>query len=410
MKESLRIALYHNLPSGGAKRAVYEWTRRLAASHKVDVYTLSSADHAFCDIRPFVQKHRVFDFTPHRLFESPWGRLNQLQRWRDLEELTRIGRRIAHEINTGDYDVVFAHPCLYTFIPAFLRFVQLPTIYYLHEPFGRGFARQVQRPYLTKTRWRETLNRFDPLIALYSRRLENMRLKSIKQTTRLLANSQFTQQQIKMAFNVDAPVCYLGVSREDFRPMPDIRKENAVISAGELAPRKGFDFLVESLANLPPEKRPELRLACNYESPSERHYVQELAAQRNVRLRIMFSLNTDQLALEYNKAQLCVYAPVLEPFGLVPLESMACGTPVVAVAEGGVRETVRHGETGILTERDPQQFAEAIASLLDDAEFRAQCGSQGRAYVEQQWQWEHSVRDLETHLLHAVQRSPAEVA
>ena len=69
----MRIALFHNTPSGGAKRAIYEWTRRLATNHEIDVYTLSSADHAFCDIRPFVQRHHIFDFTPRRLFNSPWG-------------------------------------------------------------------------------------------------------------------------------------------------------------------------------------------------------------------------------------------------------------------------------------------------------------------------------------------------
>jgi glycosyltransferase involved in cell wall biosynthesis len=104
------------------------------------------------------------------------------------------------------------------------------------------------------------------------------------------------------------------------------------------------------------------------------------------------------LAIEYNKARLCVYAPVKEPFGLVPLEAMACGTPVVGVREGGVSESVRHGETGLLTERDPRQFAEAIISLLNDPERRTQCGCQGRIFVEKQWQWEQSVRDLERHL------------
>ena len=97
----MRVALFHNAPSGGAKRAIYEWTRRLATSHDVDVYTLTTADHAFCDIRPLVRRHVVFDFAPRRLFQSPWGRLNQVQRWRDLEELSAIGRRIADQIHGG---------------------------------------------------------------------------------------------------------------------------------------------------------------------------------------------------------------------------------------------------------------------------------------------------------------------
>jgi len=96
----MRIALFHNLPSGGAKRAVYEWTRRLASDHFIDVYSLSTADHSFCDIRPLVNNNYIFGFEPNKLLKSPFGRLNQFQRWRDLGELTRIGKNIAQAINS----------------------------------------------------------------------------------------------------------------------------------------------------------------------------------------------------------------------------------------------------------------------------------------------------------------------
>ncbi|MCC7354414.1 MAG: glycosyltransferase, partial [Anaerolineae bacterium] len=318
----LKIALYHNLPSGGAKRAVYEWTRRLADSHVIDVYTLSTADHTFCDIRPFARKHHILDFIPHRLFASPWGRLNQLQRWRDLGELTRIGRYIADEINEGGYDVVFTHPCLYTFVPTMLRFVEIPTVYYLHEPFGPTFIRRFNRPYLDDSaKWRIVSKRFDPLLALYNHRLEHNRTASIRATTKLLANSQFTQQSVKREYRVDAAVCRCGVNSEDFHPLPDTQKEDFVLSVGELTPRKGFDFLIESIGHIPLDKRPSLKLICNFESPPERRFVEELATQWNVRLQIELNMNTEQLALEYNRALLCVYAPVLEALGLVPLES-----------------------------------------------------------------------------------------
>src|SRR5262245_41716752 len=115
----MRIALFHNVPSGGAKRAIYEWVRRLAPNHSIEAYTLSGADHSFCDIRPLVRKHRVFDFRARRLLRSPLGRLNQLQRWRDLHELTLVSHEIAEAINSGSYDIVFANTCLYTTIPIF---------------------------------------------------------------------------------------------------------------------------------------------------------------------------------------------------------------------------------------------------------------------------------------------------
>jgi glycosyltransferase involved in cell wall biosynthesis len=89
---------------------------------------------------------------------------------------------------------------------------------------------------------------------------------------------------------------------------------------------------------------------------------------------------------------------VMEPFGLVPLESMACGTPVVAVAEGGVRESVTHGKTGLLAERLPQQFAEALRSLLEDPTLGARLGGYAREEALERWRWERTVMQIEAHL------------
>lgn len=395
----MKIALYHNLPSGGAKRAVFEWTRRLSASHQIDVYSLSTADHEFCDIRPYVRGYRIFDFTPHEPFKSPWGRLNRLQRWRDLGRLTHIARRIALEINSSSYDVVFIHPDLYTFIPILPRFLEMPTAFYLHEPFGPTFERQFERPYLKKnTKLREISKRLDPFHILYTHRLDNARLASTKRTTQFLANSRFTQEQMKLQYGIDAPVCYCGVDTDAFLPMPGITKENCVISVGSLTPHKGFDFLIESLAHIPNDQRPTLKLVSNWVSIDERTYLEGLAARYNIELHVLVNLDTEHLALEYNKASICVYAPILESFGLVPLEAMACGIPIVGVGEAGVRETVRHGETGILTDRDPHYFAQALRDLCQDSARRLQMGHRGREYVEEEWQWERSVQALELNL------------
>jgi glycosyltransferase involved in cell wall biosynthesis len=395
----MKIAIYHNLPSGGAKRALYEWTRRLAVMHVLDVYTLSTADHAFCDVRPFVETHRIYEFTPYRSFESPLGRLNRLQRWRDLGALTQLGRRIAGEVNNGGYDVLFAHPCRFTFIPALLRFIQIPTIYYLHEPFGPGFARRVERPYRNQdATWKAWSLHLDPFYRLYTRRLARGRAESLKRTTRLLANSAFTQQQMALEYGVEAPVCHYGVNAEGFSPQPGLGKDHVVLSVGALTPRKGFDFLVESLAHIPAGERPALKLVCNGEVRSERRYVRELAAEHGVDLQIRYNLDSAQLSREYNRAKLCLYAPVLEPFGLVPLESMACGTPVVGVREGGVCESVVDGVTGVLVDRDPAWFARAVRELLADAERLERYGHQGRQHVLRNWTWEASVAQVERHL------------
>ena len=89
----------------------------------------------------------------------------------------------------------------------------------------------------------------------------------------------------------------------------------------------------------------------------------------------------------------------MEPLGFVPLESMACDTPVAGVAEGGVREAIRPGEAGLLTERDPRQFAETITELLANPALIDRLGKQGPAYVRDQWSWEDAVDRLEMHLM-----------
>jgi glycosyltransferase involved in cell wall biosynthesis len=88
----------------------------------------------------------------------------------------------------------------------------------------------------------------------------------------------------------------------------------------------------------------------------------------------------------------------LEPFGLVPLEAMSCGTPVVGVREGGVQESIIHEHTGLLVKRDPEKFALAVQRLLSDKDLADEYGRNGREHVLKNWTWEQSVDSLEKYL------------
>jgi glycosyltransferase involved in cell wall biosynthesis len=395
----MKIAIFHNLPSGGGKRSLYEWTRRLAATHTMDVFSLNTADHNFCDIRPYATQHRIYDFSPRNLFRSPFGRLNQFQRWRDLGDLESLNRRIAEDINAGGYDVFFVHTCQYTFIPSVLRYVDVPSVYYLHEPFGPGFVRHFERPYLPTQNWRDTFNRVDPLIRLYQGRLAAIQERSVHKTTRLLANSKFTRDCMQAEYGVKPELSPLGVDLSDFRPDRNSQGEDFIVSVGEMSPRKGFDFIVKSLGTIPERERPKLELACNSVIQEELAYVKGLAQQTGVCLEVHVGLGVDELRGLYGRARLCVYAPVKEPFGLVPLEAMACGTPVVAVREGGVAESVIHGQTGLLTDRDPEQFGNAIRALISDRELAQLYGKNARDRVLDSWTWEKSTAVLSAQLI-----------
>lgn len=119
-----------------------------------------------------------------------------------------------------------------------------------------------------------------------------------------------------------------------------------------------------------------------------------LAAENNVLLETLYNISDEELIGYYNKAKVFVYAPYLEPFGLAPLEAMSCAMPVVAVCEGGVRETVINNVTGILAERDEDEFASAVSFLLTNEQEAEKMGIQGRDWVRNKWIWQNSYKML----------------
>src|SRR5713101_2801119 len=91
----------------------------------------------------------------------------------------------------------------------------------------------------------------------------------------------------------------------------------------------------------------------------------------------------------YSQAALFVCPSVYEPFGLINLEAMACGTPVVATAVGGIREVVVHDETGwLVPPADPPALAAAMRAVLAEPERAAALGRAGRRRVESRFSWE----------------------
>jgi glycosyltransferase involved in cell wall biosynthesis len=396
----VRIAVYHNLPSGGGKRALFEMTKRVAARHRVDVYTLSCAEHDFCDLRPHCAAHAVFPFDPLPLARSPFGRLNQGIRAVDLMRLRALQRGIARKIDAAGYDVAFAHNCRYSQSPGVLSFLHTPSVYYCQEPPRNSLEPTVPRPYNTLSLYQRVGNLFDPLPALYRAVLIGLDRANVLSADLVLVNSAYSRETLYRVYGIFARVCYLGVDAERFGPLP-LAEAEFVLSVGAINPRKGFDFLVRSLAWIDSGRRPRLVIVSNAVDDRERAYLQELSSQLDVDVDSRVQVNDEDLVRLYSQAKLTLYAPIMEPFGFVPLESMACGTPVVGVREAGVRETVVHGTTGLLTDRDPRVFAAAVEELMSDSSRRRDLGRRGRGHVETEWGWDRSVHQLEEYLAQA---------
>ena len=129
--------------------------------------------------------------------------------------------------------------------------------------------------------------------------------------------------------------------------------------------------------------------------------MRSLAESYEVTFEARASIDDNELVDILNRATAMVYAPRLEPFGLAPLEANACGLPVVAVAEGGVRETIIDGVNGLLVQHQPQMMAHAIQRLTQDKDLAAQLSKNGSKIVQEKWSVNSAVERLERQLTQA---------
>ncbi|MEM3956816.1 MAG: glycosyltransferase family 4 protein [Thermoproteota archaeon] len=162
-----------------------------------------------------------------------------------------------------------------------------------------------------------------------------------------------------------------GVKVEEFAPPTKKFDGKSVLFVGRLVYRKGLHSLLEAIKQVVDEKIDvELTIAgSGYLSPILRATVKTTGLQDNVFLRE--SLAKSELVDLYQKANVFVLPSIFgESFGIVLLEAMASKTPIVATAQGGICEIVRHMETGLLVRRKNRikDLAKGILTLLEDKE------------------------------------------
>ena len=121
--------------------------------------------------------------------------------------------------------------------------------------------------------------------------------------------------------------------------------------------------------------------------------IKKLAKTYGIRVKVIRKASDKDLIDFYNRARLCLFVPVNEPFGLIPLEAMACGLPVVGIDEGGVTETMKESR-GWLAKRNPKTFSQAIIKALE-SKLAHKDSLELKDYVGRFWNWDKGARKLE---------------
>ncbi|MBV9092113.1 MAG: glycosyltransferase [Mycobacteriaceae bacterium] len=192
-----------------------------------------------------------------------------------------------------------------------------------------------------------------------------------------------------------------GVDLKRFTPDGPRAQRSArrrVVAVGRLVPRKGFDILVRAIVAVPGTELlivggPDVG-GLGFDPEAVR--LSTLAAELGVadRVRLTGSVSRPEMPALLRSADVVACTPWYEPFGIVPVEAMACGVPVLAAAVGGMLDTVVDGGTGVLVPpRDPGACAEALNAMLADPARLAEWGRAGRARAESRYSWDRIAAD-----------------
>jgi len=189
-----------------------------------------------------------------------------------------------------------------------------------------------------------------------------------------------------------------GVDLERFTPhgaawpsSPGVRR---LVCLARLVERKGVGDVVAALPSLPYTELvvaggPE---AARLDEDPEARRLRALARDVGVedRVRLVGRVSRAEAPALLRSADVAVCVPWYEPFGIVPLEAMACGVPVVASAVGGQIDSVVDGVTGVhVPPRRPEQLAGVLRPLLDSPEVRRALGAAGVRRVRSRYGWDH---------------------
>jgi len=172
-----------------------------------------------------------------------------------------------------------------------------------------------------------------------------------------------------------------------------------ILQLGRMVPRKGVDNVIRALARLRRHHGIDARLCVvggNTVEPAEQHTpelgrLRRIARDEGVLAHVEFTGRRDRMQLRryYCASDVFVTTPWYEPFGITPVEAMACGRPVVGADTGGIRSTVVHGQTGFLVPpRDPAVLAGRLAALARDPALCRRMGEAGQRRARRLYTWE----------------------
>jgi len=311
----MKIAITHDylITKGGGERLVLT----LAKYFKVPIYTTTYLPD---ETYPEFRKMKIF-LNPVKILKSPFLQTEAVFKFRNLD--------------LSDYDLIISSGNWAKHIG--VKEENHPQIHYEHTPV-RAFYDLYE---VVKNRLSFASRQIFKLWVWYMRKLDQ---EATKKIDKIVTNSQNTRKRIKRFYNRDAGVIYPPVNIKKFKYKPN---GDYFLSVQRIEPEKRVEIQLEIFRRLPNEKL----LIVGKPGKNSIPYFERMKKIAPKNVEFLGSVSDKKLIELYANSKAVIQTAIDEDFGLIPVESMASGKPCLAVNEGGFRESIVHGKTGLLVNK-----------------------------------------------------------
>mmetsp|Transcript_22725 Transcript_22725/g.53882 ORF Transcript_22725/g.53882 Transcript_22725/m.53882 type:complete len:491 (-) Transcript_22725:57-1529(-) len=384
------VFIHLDLGIGGAEQLVIQLAKASRdLGHKVDIATTRcDHDHCFAAVRnpdgELSNNVSIYGrFIPPNIFGIATALMSTVR------ILFLTYKVVKEHHSSADVVVVDVLP---TSLPLLLNW--MPTagvLFYCHFP-DKLLLRSKQAG-IFKKMYRRVLDLVEEYTMSISDTLvvnSRFTLGVVEENFPFLISKRKQEEQYQMLEPVE--VLYPALDTSTMTQANNLDKTNLspIVSLNRFERKKNIELLIQAYARMKRKTSnalPPLVIAGGYdvenvENVEYRGELGTLAKELAVSVDFRLDITDAERSRLFQTALCVVYTPDKEHFGIVPLEAMFAGTPVLAVNSGGPLETIRDGDTGFLREPTPEAFGDALHHLIENFDRATKMGQEGRRHVE----------------------------